>query len=71
MTDSTKREVRQHKREVKKAGGKRARRVLKRDLAENPDDAPFTPVDFGGLRSALMNGLDRDATRRKDNPGPG
>ncbi len=71
MTDPTRRELRQQKREVKKAGGKRARRALKRNLVENPEEAPFTEVDFGGLHSAPLNGQDRDATRRKDGTGPG
>lgn len=64
--DPSKRELRQQKREVKRAGGKRLRRLLKQDLAENPDEAPHAEVDFGRNSSATMNGLDRDATRRRE-----
>jgi hypothetical protein len=65
MNDPTRRELRQEKREVKKAGGKRVRRALKRNLAEEPDEAPHDPIDFGRLSSARYNGMDRDATRRR------
>ncbi|MHC5544630.1 hypothetical protein ACYOEI_40885 [Singulisphaera rosea] len=64
--DPSKREIRQQKREVKRAGGKRLRRLLKQDLAENPDEARHTEIDFGRSSSAAMNGLDRDSTRRRD-----
>ena len=66
--DREKRKLRQEKRELKRAGQKRVRQTLKRTLAENPDEAPFTQVDFGRYRSAERNGLDRDATRRRSEP---
>jgi hypothetical protein len=72
MNDPTRRELRQEKREVKKAGGKRVRRELKRLLAEDPDEAPHAPIDFGRLSSTRYNGMDRDATRRRrGEPGAG
>ena len=63
--DIEKREIRQLKREIKRKGNQRRRRVAKRLLSENPEDAPFEPDDFGRYRSAALNGLDRDATRRR------
>ena len=59
MMPDNKRELRQLKREIKRAGSQRRRRQLKRDLAENPEDAPFSEFDFGRFRSADMNGIDR------------
>ena len=38
--DPTKREERQTKREIKRAGSQRRRRQWKRDLRENPEEAP-------------------------------
>jgi hypothetical protein len=54
-----KRELRQLKREIKRAGSQRRRRQLKRDLVENPDEAHHSEFDFGRLQSASMNGIDR------------
>ena len=72
MTDPTKRELREQKREIKRAGGKRRRRLLKQALTENPDDAPSTETDFGRYETARLNGRDRDASRRRpDRPDDG
>lgn len=68
MDENTKRELRQQKREVKRAGSKRRRRAFKRGLVEDPDEAPFAAPDFGRLSSAPLNGIDRDATRRRADP---
>lgn len=54
------------KRALKRAGNKRRRLHLKRELADNPDEAPFSEFDFGRDTSATLNGLDQDATRRRD-----
>lgn len=62
--DRDKRELRQEKRKIKQLGNQRARRVLKRVLAEHPEDAPFVEPSYGRYRSADLNGIDRDATRR-------
>ena len=63
--DRTKREFREEKRVLKRAGGKRRRRELKRVLEESPDDVPFVEPDFGRLATAPLNGADRDATRHR------
>jgi hypothetical protein len=63
--DQDKRFLRKLKRDVKRAGNKRRRQFLKRQLAENPDEAPFAEFEFGGESSANLNALDRDATRRR------
>jgi len=60
-----KRQLRQLKREIKKAGNKRRRQYLKRDLERNPEEAAHSEYDFGNLSSETLNRLDQDATRRK------
>ena len=64
--DRDKRELRELKRVIKRAGNQRARRVLKRILTERPEDAPFTEPAYGRYRSADLNGINRDSTRRFD-----
>jgi hypothetical protein len=58
-----KRDLRRLKREIKQAGSQRRRRLLKRDLVENPEEAHLSEADFGRLRSDGMNGLDRQPDR--------
>jgi len=64
--EPTKRELRQMKREIKRAGSQRRRRQWKRDLRENPEEAPYSEEDFGRFSTALLNGIDQDQTRRRD-----
>jgi|GEM_PF-1161557 len=66
--EPTKKELRQQKREIKRAGSKRRRRQLKQQLAEHPEDAPTAEFDFGRYQSASLNGMDHDATRRTAKP---
>lgn len=66
--DRTKRELRQQKREIKRAGGKRRRRLLKQALVEQPGEAPDAAFDFGRYSSAKWNGIDHDSTRRRHSP---
>ncbi len=63
--EPTKREQRQLKREVKRAGSQRRRRQWKRDLRENPEEAPFSEEDFGRYSTEPWNGMDQDHTRRR------
>lgn len=63
--DQEKRQLRKLKRDIKRAGGKRRRQHLKRQLAENPEEAPFAEFAFGNDSSAGFNGLDKDSTRRR------
>jgi hypothetical protein len=63
--DQDKRRYRKLKRDVKRAGNKRRRAHLKRELADNPEEARFSEFDFGETSSDTMNGMDRDATRRR------
>jgi hypothetical protein len=67
--DQDKRRYRKLKRDVKRAGNKRRRAHLKRELANNPDEAPFSQFDFGETSSETMNGMDRDATRVRTETG--
>jgi hypothetical protein len=60
-----KRQYRQMKRDIKKAGNRKRRRQLARDLADNPEEAARTTFDFGRDTSAPLNGNDNDATRRR------
>jgi hypothetical protein len=64
--DPDKRKLRKLKREIKRAGSKRRRQHLKRELASNPEDAPYNEFDFGSDSSATLNGMDQDATRRRE-----
>lgn len=63
--DPDKRQLRKLKRDVKRAGNKRRRQHLRRELRDNPEEAPYSEFDFGDTSSATMNGLDKDATRRR------
>lgn len=60
-----KRRQRELKREVKKAGNRKRRRHLDRELARDPGGAHETEFDFGRDSSAGLNGNDKDATRRR------
>jgi hypothetical protein len=70
--DQDKRRHRELKRDVKKAGNRKRRRALQRDLIDNPEEAAHSEFDFGRDSSAGLNGVDRDATRRRetDEDGP-
>ena len=63
--DPDKRKMRELKRAIKKRGNKHRRAQLKRDLVENPDEAAHSEEKLGRYRSDTLNGLDKDATRRK------
>ena len=63
--DLDKRRLRKLKRDVKKAGNKKRRAHLKRELTDNPEDAPHSEFDFGRHSSEGLNALDNDATRRR------
>jgi len=60
-----KRILRELKREVKRAGNKRRRQYLKRQLVEEPEEAPYAEFDFGRDSSAGFNAMDHDAKRKK------
>jgi hypothetical protein len=60
-----KRRHRELKREVKRAGNRKRRQHLKRQLTEDPEGATQTDFDFGRNSSAALNGIDRDAKRRR------
>ncbi len=65
MSDPTKRDLREEKRQLKRAGGKHRRRDLKRGLADDPDEAPHQTAGFGRCQTATRNGIDRDPTRKR------
>lgn len=60
-----KRQHRQLKREIKKAGNRKRRRHLQRQLRDDPAGTAESAFDFGRNSSAGLNGIDRDATRRR------
>jgi hypothetical protein len=64
--EPTKRELRQLKREIKRAGSQRRRREWKRQLRENPEETPYAQEDFGRYSTAELNGIDQDQTRLRD-----
>ena len=63
--DQDKRQIRKLKREIKRAGNRKRRQHLKRELKDNPAEAAHTDFDFGRHSSAGLNGYDQDATRRR------
>jgi hypothetical protein len=65
IMDQDKRSFRQNKRDLKRAGNRKRRRHLRRELVENPDEAPYSEFDFGSCGTVGLNGNDQDATRRK------
>ena len=65
MSHDDKRRQRQLKRDLKQAGNRRRRRFLQRNLRDNPEEAAGAEFDFGRDSSTGLNGLDRDATRRR------
>ncbi len=65
MPDPDKRKLREAKRAIKKRGNKHRRHQLKRNLAENPEEAAEAEEDLGKHRSDTLNRLDNDSTRRK------
>jgi hypothetical protein len=60
-----KRQHRQLKRAIKKAGNRKRRQHLQRQLRDDPAEAADADFDFGRDSSAGLNGIDRDATRRR------
>jgi hypothetical protein len=66
--DQEKRERRQLKREIKRKGTQHRRRLLKRALADHPEEAVDDIPTVGRYRSSDFNGLDHDATRKKAPP---
>ena len=64
MDQDKKRELRQLKREIKRAGGKHRRRLLRQGLVEHPEEAHQDEPGFGKFRSAELNGFDRPSRDR-------
>jgi len=64
--DPDKRALRKLKRVLKRAGSKHRRRDLKKQLAENPDEAAHSEERLGRSRSDTLNGLDQPAARPRD-----
>ncbi len=65
-TDDRKRELRELKRAIKKAGNRKRRQTLKRDLRDNPEEAAHTEFEFGRDSSTGLNGIDRKARRDEE-----
>lgn len=61
-----KRRQREMKREIKKAGNRKMRRHLDRDLARDPEHAHEAEFDYGQSSSAGLNGMDHDSTRKRE-----
>ena len=69
MPDPDKRMMRDLKRALKKRGNKHRRAELKKNLANNPEEAAHAEEDLGRYRSDALNKLDNDSTRRKKDEG--
>lgn len=65
-----KRELRETKRELKRAGHKKVRAKAKHSLESSPEEAHLLGVNFGRYSTAHLNGMDRDLTRRKPTDEP-
>jgi hypothetical protein len=65
MSQDDKRRLRKLKRDVKRAGNKRRRRALKQFLGNEKHDHEVTGDGLGRTRSAVFNGMDRDAKRKR------
>ena len=63
--DPDKRKLRDLKRTLKNRGNKHRRQELKRDLADNPEEAAHAEENLGRHRSEDLNGIDSDSTRKK------
>ena len=68
--DQEKRKLREEKRAIKKRGNKHRRQELKKSLVENPEEAAHAEEDLGRHRSDVLNNIDRDATRRRNDEEP-
>lgn len=64
--DPDKRRMRKLKKSVKKAGAKKRRGRLKRDLRDNPAEAHLSEIRYGRNSSETLNGMDQDSTRRQE-----
>ena len=69
-SDPDKRMLRKLKSAIKKRGNKHRRAHLKQTIADNPEEAAFAEEDLGRYRSAGMNGLDSDSTRKRADAEP-
>lgn len=67
MNEYEKRELREIKRALKRAGNKSRRRHFQKDLLDNPEEAHHSEYDFGQKSSAAFNGLDTNAKKRRKN----
>jgi hypothetical protein len=65
MDSREKRELREQKRVIKRLGNQRQRRQVRQALAHAPEEAAEIETDYGKYRSADLNGIDRDQTRRR------
>lgn len=63
--DPDKRKLRELKRVLKRRGTKHRRQELKKNLADNPEEAHEAEENLGRARSDTLNGLDNDTTRRQ------
>lgn len=63
MANDDKRYYRNLKKQIKETGKKKARLHYKKQLENNPEDAPFDEYDYGHDESSSMNG--RDGKNRK------
>jgi hypothetical protein len=66
MAHDDKRRYRKLKRDIKRAGNKRRRRVLKQQVTDGTLDDDNSDDGLGRHRTAWLNGMDRDAKRKRD-----
>jgi hypothetical protein len=64
--DPDKRKLRKLKQMLKRRGSKHRRADLKKQLADNPEEAAHAEEDLGRSRSDTLNGLDQDSKRKRE-----
>lgn len=64
--DPDKRKMRKLKQAIKRRGSKHRRAELKKNLAENPEEAAYAEENVGRYSSEMMNGMDKDSTRKRE-----
>ena len=64
--DHDKKQLRNLQRTVKQEGNKKRRGKLQRELRDNPEEAHWSEPSVGKASSETLNGLDKDATRKRE-----
>lgn len=67
MNERDKRRQRKIKKIIKRTGNKRVRSKVKKEIAQNPYEINLDDAGYGPFESKKYNGMDHDATRKREN----